>query len=75
MEPVTTKLGFQSEALSLYLGNVKIYLQLDSNANPSRILPLQLGIQACNDRICLPPEKVALRLPVSQINGVIAPQQ
>ncbi len=74
-EPVTTKLGFQSEALSLYLGNVKIYLQLDSNANPSRILPLQLGIQACNDRICLPPEKVALRLPVSQVNGVISPQQ
>jgi uncharacterized protein YyaL (SSP411 family) len=63
-EAVIAKLGFQSEVLSVYKGKIQISFDLDSAQNPSRMLPLLLGIQACNDLVCLPPEKVALRLPV-----------
>jgi len=60
----TAKLGFQSEALSLYQGDIQIQLKLKAVEGSSRILRIQLGIQACNDRICLPPENVALHLPM-----------
>ncbi len=66
-QAATATLGFQQQALSLYQGKVQIQLQVDSKNASSRILPLSLGIQACNDRICLPPEKVALHVPMSQI--------
>lgn len=58
-------LGFQSEALSLYQGDIQILLKVNSVEDSTRILPLQLGIQACNDRICLPPENIALHLPMT----------
>ncbi len=64
-ESITATLGFQKEPLSLYQGKVQIQLEVDAKNDESRILPIQLGIQACNDRICLPPEKVALRLPMT----------
>ncbi len=59
------KLGFQSEALSLYQGDIQIQIDVKAGKDASRILSLQLGIQACNDRICLPPEKVLLNLPMT----------
>jgi uncharacterized protein YyaL (SSP411 family) len=65
-ESVTAKLGFQSEALSLYQGKIQISIDLDPVQSPPRMLPLELSVQACNDRICLPPEKASLRLPVLQ---------
>jgi uncharacterized protein YyaL (SSP411 family) len=68
-EPITATLGFQSEALSLYQGNIQIGLEVSSNPSPSKILPLQLGVQACNDQICLPPEKLVLSLPMSKLTG------
>ena len=65
-EPVTATLGFQKEPLSVYDGNIQIQLEVKSDHQQSaRILPVKLGIQACNDKICLPPEKVALHLPMS----------
>ncbi|MCP4429715.1 MAG: DUF255 domain-containing protein [Gammaproteobacteria bacterium] len=63
-ESITTTLGFQKEALSLYQGKVQIHLEVDNRNAESLVIPIELGIQACNDRICLPPEKVALRLPM-----------
>jgi uncharacterized protein YyaL (SSP411 family) len=64
-EPVTATLGFQKEPLSVYDGNIQIQINVDADDEKSaRILPVQLGIQACNDKICLPPEKVALHLPM-----------
>ncbi len=63
----TKRLGFQSDPLSLYQGAVEIqagFRRIDARA---RILPLQLGLQACNDKVCLPPEKLYLSLPVSRI--------
>ena len=60
----TASLGFQDEPLSLYQGHTQIHLSVESSAKADRMLPIQLGIQACNDRICLPPEKLTLRLPM-----------
>ena len=62
-EPITATLGFQSEALSLYKGKVRIEIKVSEGARPGHLLPLQLGIQACNDKICLPPETVRLGVP------------
>ena len=73
-EPITATLGFQSEPLSLYQGKVQIRVAVKPDEVPERILPLQLGIQACNDRLCLPPENVTLRLPMVQANGRLAAQ-
>ncbi len=64
-EPITTTLGFQKEPLSVYHGDIQIQLEVDADDKKSvAVLPIQLGIQACNDKICLPPEKVALHLPM-----------
>ena len=64
-EPVITTLGFQKEPLSVYDGDVRIRVEVSArDRQPAYILPIQLGIQACNDEICLPPEKVALHLPM-----------
>ncbi len=57
-------LGFQEEPLSLYQGNTQIHLTVNGDAKHDRVLPINLGIQACNDKICLPPEKLTLRLPM-----------
>ena len=63
-EAITATLGFQQEALSLYHGKIQIQLDIDATTEAKRIIPIQLGIQACNDKICLPPESVALHLPM-----------
>ena len=66
-QPVTATPGFQKEPLSVYDGDIQIQVQVKVDADDkksARILPIQLGIQACNDKICLPPEKVALHLPM-----------
>jgi len=57
-------LSFQEEPLSLYQGETQIHLTVDGNATDARMLPIHLGIQACNDSICLPPENITLRLPM-----------
>jgi len=57
-------LGFQEEPLSLYQGNTQIHLTVEGDVNTDRILPINLGIQACNDKICLPPENITLHLPM-----------
>lgn len=61
-QAITAELGFQEEALSLYQGNVVIEVTVKSGENSPRVLPLSLGIQACDDRVCLPPETVRLGL-------------
>ncbi len=69
-EPRTVSLGFQSEPLSLYDGKVRIHAELKpEKAEPPHMLPVKLSLQACNDRVCLPPEKMILRLPITQIRG------
>ena len=64
--PITKALGFQSEALALYEGNVRLTAQLikTEKALASAPLTIKLRLQACDDKICLPPEHVVLQVPV-----------
>jgi uncharacterized protein YyaL (SSP411 family) len=68
-EPTIANLGFQAEALSLYQGKVRIEIELGESDNPNHLLSLQLGIQACNDKICLPPERVRLGVAMPAVSG------
>ena len=66
--PVKKILGFQSEELALYEGNISLKAALGSGA-PSQeraLLRLTLRLQACDDEICLPPELLELQIPVPQ---------
>ena len=65
------RLGFLPEPLALYHGKVQIAAELKPAAARSRILPLRLGLQACNDRVCLPPEEVELRLPIASTEDLL----
>ena len=60
-----TTLGFQSEALAVYHGDVTINADVTKSKGADRMLPFQLKLQACNDKVCLPPETLTLRLPGS----------
>jgi hypothetical protein len=64
--PIIKTLGFQSEALALYEGHVRLTARLKPSANAaeSPLLRIKLRLQACDDRICLPPENVVLQVPV-----------
>jgi len=64
--PTTKKLGFQSEALALYEGNVRLGARLEQNESVAALPPLRLKLrlQACDEKICLPPEDLFLQVPV-----------
>jgi len=63
-QPILKTLGFESEALALYEGVViltaDIVTRSDKVLFDTRKLELELELQACNDKLCLPPEKVTL---------------
>ncbi len=67
-QPEIVRLGFQQEPLALYQGRVQIRagLELRSPAamDKPHLVPVQLRLQACNDRVCLPPETLTLRAPL-----------
>ena len=71
-EPTIKKLNFENEALALYEGTVMLTANLwsHSNRNSSNFkkLDLQLQLQACNNDLCLPPEKVKLEFAVLEGN-------
>ncbi len=60
-QPVSRKLGFQRETLSLYEENIIIRATLSARAG-AELAPLKLRLQACNDEVCLAPETLALNL-------------
>jgi uncharacterized protein YyaL (SSP411 family) len=64
--PITKELGFQSEALALYEGNTRLTgrLKRAENEPVSPLMRIKLRLQACDDKVCLPPENVALQVPV-----------
>ena len=49
------KMGFSNENLSLYENTVFI------KVNSKDISGSVLSLQACNDRLCLPPEKITMK--------------
>jgi len=66
--PVNKNLGFQSEKLALYEGNISLKAALTTSipSPEGALLRLTLRLQACDDEICLPPELLELQIPVPQ---------
>jgi len=66
--PILKTLGFANEELALYEDKVQLTADLsphfDTVYSDIRKLDLQLQLQACNDELCLPPEKTNLELTV-----------
>jgi uncharacterized protein YyaL (SSP411 family) len=58
------KLVSQEKPLSLYTGKVTIQARLEpsNKAGAYLTLPIQVRLQACNEKVCLPPEQVTLRV-------------
>jgi len=63
-EPVTRTLGFQRAALSLYENAITVSATLPTDDDADSHQPVQLQLQACNDKTCLAPETLTLSLPV-----------
>ena len=66
--PVKKTLGFQSEKLALYEGDISLTAALNTGV-PSQdgaLLRITLRLQACDDEICLPPELLELQIPMPQ---------
>ena len=64
--PVRKTLGFQSEELALYEGNISLKAALSTNISSQEgsMLRLTLRLQACDDETCLAPELLNLQIPV-----------
>ncbi len=64
-EPVIKTLGFQTESISVYEGNIKISFIVSGKNEPvfpENLLKLKLQLQACNNDKCLAPEFIKLNL-------------
>ncbi len=66
--PVKKTLGFQSEELALYEGNISLQAAVSSRipSQEGAMLRLNLRLQACDDKICLPPELLELQIPLPE---------
>lgn len=64
-EPEVLRLGFQREPLALYRGLIRIAMRYEPEGDTGGSPPilLNLRLQACNDRLCLPPENLGLEVP------------
>jgi uncharacterized protein YyaL (SSP411 family) len=59
-------LAFQKQPLSVFNGNVRLQALVSSATKSDStplVLPLELHLQACNNQVCLAPERVTLTLP------------
>ena len=70
--PIRKKLGFQSEDLALYEGDISLGAELNAGTpmQADSLLRLSLRLQACDDEICLPPERLQLQIPVPHSRSV-----
>jgi uncharacterized protein YyaL (SSP411 family) len=64
--PIIKKLGFQSEDLALYEHTVRLTASVQQNSSVQVISPLRikLRLQACDEKVCLPPENLFLQIRV-----------
>ncbi|MEM7356444.1 MAG: protein-disulfide reductase DsbD domain-containing protein, partial [Acidobacteriota bacterium] len=62
--PETVRLSFQDEPLAVYQGTVTLSGRLHNTGDPglAPVAPVQLRIQACDDRVCLKPETITLEV-------------
>lgn len=76
-EPVLKTLGFQSEKLALYEGQVQLAARLTPALakSPGPLIPIRLHLQACNDRLCLPPEEHLLQVAVTATTTPVSGQK
>jgi len=67
-KPVLKTLGFLREELALYEGQVRITMKLQQTdpAVAGPLIPVALHLQACDDRVCLPPERRVLLVRASR---------
>ncbi|PVV18579.1 MAG: thioredoxin [gamma proteobacterium symbiont of Ctena orbiculata] len=74
MGPVTypegerQRLAFQQQPLSVFSGMVRLQALvsiMDDTSSAPLALPLEIRLQACNDKVCLAPETLTLSLPRS----------
>ena len=71
-DPSVVQLGFQADPLSVYDGDLDFRLRLEAPPEArgaGGIAPLLLRLQACDDRVCLRPEELSVRLPLAPILG------
>ena len=63
------RLSFQDEPLAVYHGKVRLSAKIRRGkaGEQAVALPVQLEIQACNDRLCLRPETVRLEVPAFMV--------
>jgi len=57
-------LPFSDEPLSVYTGRVDLAVPVTFPAPGRHDLALAVRLQACDDRRCLPPATVTLKLPI-----------
>jgi len=55
------ELGFSKEKISVYKDQVAIKIDLVNHANDHILPTLDLSLQACSDKVCLPPTTVTLK--------------
>jgi uncharacterized protein YyaL (SSP411 family) len=68
-QPILKTLNFQRQVLALYEGQVRITMDLqqtDPAVPVPPILPVALRLQACDDSVCLPPERRILKVPMNR---------
>ncbi|MEM7355603.1 MAG: thioredoxin domain-containing protein [Acidobacteriota bacterium] len=70
----TVRLSFQDEPLAVYQGTVTLSGRLYKTGDPglAPVAPVQLRIQACDDRVCLKPETLTLEVSTAG-NGTRVP--
>ncbi|MEE9561584.1 MAG: DUF255 domain-containing protein [Thermoanaerobaculia bacterium] len=65
--PIRKHLSFQQEELAVLEGRVSLSASLVQSGQAAAtgvVVPLSLRLQACNDRLCLKPEDIELRVPL-----------
>lgn len=63
-KPIKKQLSFQRETLALYEGKIKLTVPIDKISEGNHLLKIIIKLQACNDKICLPPEELELQVPL-----------
>ena len=54
-------LGFSAEKISVYDGHLSIKINIENNSKSYIAPSLSLALQACSDKVCLPPTKINLK--------------
>ena len=66
--PVTRTLGFQRSELSLFEDSVQLTGRLPEVDSDAVSANIELQLQACSDEICLAPETLSFKVPLTQVN-------